>query len=177
MGLFSRRAKEPMTSGDFHETSAGDGWSDVGSVRAEWTGLEPPEEALLGWHNGMRMFDEDSIPNQRMNAAEYMTRALAYDLGESPLLDEEATLETTRRVLILCDRIPRDFASAEFAPRLARLALTVAKLHQWQPASYGGSGLVDAEITGADRDWIVWRSVGVQGVAADESMRRFFGQD
>lgn len=174
MGLFSRSSKEPVAWGDSQETSPEVDWSDIESVKAEWTSLESPEEALLGWRNGMRMFEEDSWPNQRMNVAEYMTRALAYDLGESPLLDEEAALETVRRVLIACDRIPRDFGLVESAPRLARLALTVAKIHQWQPASLGGSGLVDAEITGADRDWIVWRAVAIPGVPADESMRRFF---
>lgn len=129
---------------------------------------------MLGWRNGMRMFEQGVIPAQMLNVAEYMTRGLAYHLF-TPLISDDDAIVTTRRVLTLVERIPAepDFA-AQYGPRLSRLALAIIREKAWQPTSLGGSGTVEAEIVNASQDGLVVYSARSAGVAPENALEHFF---
>jgi len=151
-------------------------WSDVENIRKEWDGqLEGVDQGLLGWGNGMHMYDQGPVLGQRMNVAEYMTRALGYDVLDQPILTDEQAAETCRRVLTMIETMPSEPAwPQEFAPRLARLALAVTRKHRWQPTSLGGDGQVTEQILSADRKWIVWNCVRSSGIVEEDAMTHCF---
>lgn len=176
MGLFSRKQPAEKAPASRPVSPAVD-WSDPQHVIAEWTSqLESPDQARLGWENGMRLYENDPIPGQRLNYAEYMTRGLAYDLFDKPLVPRELAPETVRRILRLIEAVPDEPAwLADFAPRIARLGLAVARKHGWQATALGGDGQVTDEILSADREGFVWSSVRSPGVPVEDTMKHFFG--
>jgi hypothetical protein len=153
-------------------------WSSSENIRQEWSGhLESPDQALLAWRNGMRLFDEGPIPMQRLNVAEYMTRALAYSLVDRPLLSDDEAIITVRRVLHMIDQVPTDPPwLMEFVPRLARLALAICRENRWQPASLGGDDTISDEILGTARDGAVWNAVQAPGIPHEGLMNHFFAR-
>lgn len=186
MALFGRRRGVPAQtptvssgSGAFASASSlpepSTDWRDPASVRAEWSNqLEGEEQGLLGWRNGMRMFEEGVIPGQTLNVAECMTRGLAYHLF-TPVLSDPDALVASKRVLTLVDRIPAEPAFfAEFGPRLSRLALTIIRENGWQPSSLGGDDSVTTEILNARPDGLVLHSARCPGVPLDEVWSHFF---
>lgn len=176
MGLFSRKRPAENAPASRPASPTVD-WSDPQHVIAEWTGqLESPDQARLGWENGMRLYENDPIPGQRLNYAEYMTRGLAYDLFDKPLVPRELAPETVRRILRLIEAVPEEPAwLAKYAPRIARLGLAVARKHGWQPTTLGGDGQVTDEIMSADREGFVWSAVRSPGVPVEDTMKHFFG--
>lgn len=140
MGLFSRRASAAghATAGHMDTgpaTPAPVNWADVENIRNEWrTQLESADDSMVAWRNGMRMYDDGPVPAQRLNTAEYMTRALGHQLFGRRLLTETDAAETVRRVLTMVELVPSEpIWLLDFAPRLARLALAVAREEGWQP--------------------------------------------
>lgn len=125
-------------------------WTDPQTIRAEWEGqVQGNDDGMLGWRNGTRMFEEGLVPAQTLNVAEYLTRGLSYHLFDPILTDQQAKV-AAQRVLGLIDQVPSEPAFlAQFAPRISRLALTVAREKRWQPASLGGDGSITTEILGA----------------------------
>jgi len=151
-------------------------WADVENIRNEWrTQLESADDSMVAWRNGMRMYDDGPVPAQRLNTAEYMTRALGHQLFGRRLLTETDAAETVRRVLTMVELVPSEpIWLLDFAPRLARLALAVAREEGWQPVSLGGDGQVTDQILSADRRGIVWNSVRCPGIADQDVMSHFF---
>lgn len=152
-------------------------WTDPANVRAEWQGqLEGEDEGLLGWRNGMRLFEGEFPPGQAMNIAEYMTRGLGYHLFTPVISDADAAI-TARRILQLVDAVPAEPPFlAEFAPRLSRLALTIIREKGWQATALGGDGSITDEIVGARSDGLVVYSAQCPGVTADATWPHFFGE-
>jgi len=150
-------------------------WSDDARIRAEWTSqLQGVEEGRLGWSNGMRMFEQQPHAGQLLNVAEYLTRGLAYTYLGQPLITDEQAAETVRRVVRAISDMPPTVPSfqREFAPRLVRLALAVARQRGWQPVSLGGDGQLGEDLLRAD---VVIDAVGAPGVAREDYLRHFFG--
>jgi len=186
MGLFRRSSPEPEPRR--HEPPVSplasastlpqptEDWSELENVRAEWAGqLMSERDGLLGWTNGMRMFDEPHPPAQILNIAEYMTRGLAHQLFV-PLLSDADALRTCRRVLTLVDQVPAEPAFvAEFGPRLARLALTIIRERGWQPRELGGDGSVTDEIASARPDGLVAYAARCPDVEPKDTWSHFFG--
>ena len=186
MGLFRRSSPEPEPRR--HEPPVSplasastlpqptEDWSELENVRAEWAGqLMSERDGLLGWTNGMRMFDEPHPPAQILNIAEYMTRGLAHQLFV-PLLSDADALRTCRRVLTLVDQVPAEPAFvAEFGPRLARLALTIIRERGWQPMELGGDGSVTDEIASARPDGLVAYAARCPDVEPKDTWTHFFG--
>jgi hypothetical protein len=151
-------------------------WSDIENIRAEWKTLESVDASMLGWRNGMRMYDDGPVPTQRLNVAEYLTRALGHHLFGEYLLTDADAAETVRRVLTMVEMVPSLPADgqAKFALRLARLALAIVKRESWQPMSLGGDGQVNDQILRSDRHGLVWSSVRCPGISDEDAMRHFF---
>jgi hypothetical protein len=165
----SASASTPFTAPDV------DDWSSSERIRGEWTELESPSEGLLGWRNGMRLYDDGPIPAQRFNVAEYLSRGLSRTLYASPLFSDDEAAETVRRMLRLIETMPAEPAALRpFAGRLARLALEVTRQKHWQPAAFGGDGRITAEILSADRTGLVGASVSAPGIPAEDYLRHFF---
>lgn len=151
-------------------------WTDLTHVRAEWSNgnLEAREQALLSWQNGTRMFHEGVIPQQRMNAAQYIAQGLAYHLYE-PILSDADALTAAQQILLLVDRIPPEPEwMAKFGPRLSRLALAVIRERGWQPSALGGDDSIVDEIVNARPDGLVLYSARGPGVAPEDVWRHFF---
>jgi hypothetical protein len=164
------RAEEPRAAPQPEED-----WSDDVRIRAEWTSqLQGVEEGRLGWSNGMRLFEQQPVAAQLLNVAEYLTRGLAYTYLGQPLVTDEQAAETVRRVLRAISDMPPTVPSfqREFAPRLVRLALAVARQQGWQPVSLGGDGQIGEGLLRAD---VVIDAVSVPGVARENYLRHFFG--
>lgn len=53
------------------------------------------------------MFEENVIPAQKLNAAEYITRGLAYHWF-TPILSDSEALVASKRVLVLVDQVPAE---------------------------------------------------------------------
>ncbi len=152
-------------------------WADTDNIRGEWTDLESEDQAMLSWRNGMSMYDQGPIPAQRLNVAEYITRALAYTLVGRPLLSDEQAVESVRRVLTMLASLPAEPAwLADFAPRLIRLALAVARMHSWQPTALGGDGHIPDDLVVQVHNGPFWGSITSPGIDRDEVIRHFFSQ-
>ncbi|WP_433616709.1 hypothetical protein ACQP2P_15575 [Dactylosporangium sp. CA-139114] len=150
-------------------------WSDDARIRAEWTSqLQGVEEGRLGWTNGMRLFEQQPVAAQLLNVAEYLTRGLAYTYLGQPLITDEQAAETVRRVLRAISDMPPTVPSfqREFAPRLVRLALAVARQQGSQPVSLGGDGRIGEGLLRAD---VVIDAISAPGVARADRLRHFFG--
>ena len=182
VALFGRKAKStstapstPLSRSEPAPAPTID-YSDLAQVRNEWAGrLETPDDGMLGWRNGMSLYNQTPVPGQRLNVAEYMTRALAYHLIGPPLLDDGDAVETVRRVLTLVEAIPSDPPwMLQFAPPLSRLALAVCREKGWQATTLGGDGQVTGEILQARHDGPVWMSIQAPGVAQSDAMKHFF---
>lgn len=183
MGLLRRKKRESVLpepgSAGLPATSAESNidWTDINNIRAEWANqLQSPDQGMLGWQNGMMLYDDGPIPAQRLNVAEYMTRALAHSLFEEPLLTDDQAAEAVRRVLTMIEGMwdgALDW-QMEFGPRIARLALAVTRLQGWQPIDLGGDGRVTEEIMSADPEGLVWMSVRCPGVRNPDTMINFF---
>lgn len=150
-------------------------WTLRANIVAEWENqLEKPEQAILGWRNGSRLFEEGPIPAQTANVAEYISRGLAYHLFD-PLLSDPDALVAARRILVMVDQVPGQPAFlAQFAPRISRLALCVIRDKGWQPMEYGGNGSVEAEVVNARTDGLVFYSARSPGIPVEDTWRHFF---
>jgi hypothetical protein len=68
------------------------------------------DDALVAWGNGMRMYEEDHWPAQRLNIAMYLGQALHYDLAGQPIIADAEAVEGVRRVLAMISAIADEHA-------------------------------------------------------------------
>ena len=150
-------------------------WTVRANIVAEWQDqLEKPDQAILGWRNGSRMYEEGPIPEQTLNVAEYISRGLSYHLF-GPLLSDPDALVAAHRILVMVDQVPaQPTFMANFAPRISRLALCVIRDKGWQPTEYGGDGSIEAGLFNGRLDGLVVYSARSPGISVQDTWRHFF---
>ena len=123
--------------------SSGSGtyWLEIDNIRAEWPEAMLNSIAdLQGYRRTLEIYEEHDDYHHMMECANGLAKAMAHSLYGPGLLHGADLANAVHKTLYAALCPPPDGATlAANAQKAARLALTIAREHGWQPASLGGT--------------------------------------
>jgi hypothetical protein len=126
--------------------------SSYPAIDDEWPRRSPSDDDLVGWRNGMRLYEQGPAPMQVVNVAEYLSREVGHDLYTQCRLPDDQIVESLRRMLEMLARTPEepDFW-LDAAQGLVRLCFAVIRRRGWQPRELHGDGTLDFKAVAENR--------------------------
>jgi TPR repeat protein len=149
--------------------------SSFEAIRREW-----PESALdrnadlAAREQALDLFLNDDYRSETQ-AARLLARSLAHNLYGPGILANDDLLDTVYKTFFGVLSTPPDGKTfAEDLKKVARLALVIVREKEWQPAKWGGSGVLDRIFLSVGNRLILDMAVAPPGRPLDGDLAQFF---